>query len=308
MTPANVTFRPGRLDDTYTAFLLFEESLADLARRMGQTDPMSFDDPETMAMMWVRRRSLYEHLARTADQFWLAEQDGQAVGFSRSIVRDGHWELTELFVKPGVQSAGLGRELLRRAAPSGPVTSKLIVASPDLRAQALYMKLGTYPRFPIYYWWREPEAVEFTTDLVFEPIAAGDNVMETLASIDRQVLGYRRDAEHDWLLSDRQGYLVRRNGEVVGYGYEGRSNGPFALLDPADFPAILAHAETAAARTESKPGRGHFGVEIPMVNTTAVAFLLDRGYRMDRFIAHAMIDHSVGQFDRYALTSPPFFV
>lgn len=308
MTSSRATFRPGTLDDSYAVFYLFEESLADLARRIGFTGPMSIDDPQTLAEMWTRRRLLYEHLARTADQFWLAEQDGQVVGFSRSIVRDGHWELSELFVKPGVQSAGLGRELLQRSAPAGPVASKLIVASPDPRAQALYMKLGTYPRFPIYYWWREPQEVTVATDLVFEPVAAGNDVLAALAEIDQQVLGFRRDLDHGWLLSDRQGYLYRRGGQVVGYGYEAQSNGPFALLEPADFPAVLAHAETTAARSGSGSGRGHFGLEVPMVNTAAVDHLLSRGYHIDSFIGQAMIDRPFGRFDRYVLTSPPLFV
>ena len=34
---------------------------------------------------------------------------------------------------------------------------------------------------------------------------------------------------------------------IVGYGYLGEHNGPFASLDANDFPAILAHAETEAA-------------------------------------------------------------
>lgn len=308
MTSSRATFRPGTLDDSYAVFCLFEESLADLARRLGETRAMSIDDPETLAAMWTRRRSLYEHLARSADQFWLAEQDGQVVGFSRSILRDGHWELTELFVKPGVQSAGLGRELLQRAAPAGPVSSKLIVASPDPRAQALYMKFGTYPRFAIYYWYREPEVVTVETDLVFHAVTASPETLEVLAAIDQQVLGFRRDPDHSWLLSDRQGYLYQRGNQVIGYGYEGQGNGPFALLDPADFPAVLAHAESAAARRGSSSGRGHFGIEIPMVNTVAVDYLLGRGYHIDYFTAQAMIDRPFGQFDRYILISPPFIV
>ncbi|MEZ4767384.1 MAG: GNAT family N-acetyltransferase [Caldilineales bacterium] len=308
MNESPVTFRPGTPDDSYAVFHLFEESLADLARRLGHTGSMSIDDPAALAGMWQRRRSLYEHLANTADQFWLAEQAGEVVGFSRSVVRDGHWELTELFVKPGVQSSGLGSELLRRAAPVQPVVSKLIIASPDPRAQALYMKLGAYPRFALYYWYRVPETVEVETDLTFEAVQETADVLEALAAVDRTLLGFRRDADHRWLLHDRQGYLYRRSGQVAGYGYEGQSNGPFALLDPADFPAVLAHAESTAAQAEQQAGRGHFGVETPLVNITAIDYLLARGYHIDFFHAQAMMDRPFGQFDRYIATSPPFFV
>jgi hypothetical protein len=85
----SITYRPATFDDSYTVFKIFDETLADLSRRLGFTEPTSFSDPAALERMWPERRSLYEHLARTADRFWLAERSGQAIGFARSIVRDG---------------------------------------------------------------------------------------------------------------------------------------------------------------------------------------------------------------------------
>jgi GNAT superfamily N-acetyltransferase len=297
------TFRPGTAADSYAIFRVFEETLADLNQRFGSTTPTSWEDPTALGRMWAERCSLYEHLAQTAERFWVAEQDDRVVGFSRSILQDGVRELTELFVLPGVQSGGVGRELLARAFPANGARYRSIISSPDVRAQALYLKSGVYPRFPIYYFGRSPEAVSVTTDLVFEPISASPGNLEILASLDRSLLGYRRDVTHAWLLGDRQGYLYYRDGAPAGYGYVGVRNGPFALIDDRDFPAVLARAEDEAA----KDGR-EFGLEVPMINRAAVDYLLVRGFHMDSFMAISMSDVPFGKFENYIVPSPPFFL
>jgi len=302
-TPA-LSFRRGTPADSYTAFCVLEESLADLNRRLGSTEPTSWQDPAALARMWEERRSLYEHLAHTADQFWLAEAGDRAVGYARSIVRAGVRELTELFVVPGEQSAGAGRELLARAFPPGGSERRVVIASPDIRAQVLYLKSGVYPRFTMFYFGRVPEAVAVATDLAFEPIAPTPENVAILADIDAALIGHRRDADHAWLLSDRQGYLYRRDGAPVGYGYVGARSGPIALLQPADATAVLAHAETQSARA----GRDHFGLDVPAINQAAVDHLLARGFRVDVFVAQFMSDAPFGRFENYIGTSPPFIL
>ncbi len=299
-----ITFRPGAIADSYRIFTVFEETLADLSRRLGSTEPTSWADPAALERMWQERRSLYDHLGHTAAHFWIAEKDGRIIGFARSILRDGFLELTEYFVRPGEQSAGLGRELLARAFPADGARRRIIIASTDNRAQARYLKAGVYPSFPIYYFSRTPEIVTATTDLTIEPITASPQNQAILDELDLTILDHRRQADHAWLLNDRQGYLYYRGDQPVGYGYVGLRSGPFALLDPTDFPAVLAHAENTAAAS----GRDHFGLEVPLLNRTAVAYLLARGFQMDGFIALFMSDAPFGQFDHYIVTSPPFFL
>lgn len=302
--PASITYRVGIPADSYTIFKIFEDTYADLSRRMGSTAPTSAADPEALAHMWQERRSLYQHLAHTAEHFWIAEREGQSIGFARSINRDGVRQLTEYFVLPATQSAGVGRELLERVFPAEDAKFRSIIATTDMAAQARYLKAGVYPRFPIYYFGRKPEDVPVVSDLVFEPLTASPNDLAVLGELDQKVLGYRRDVDHQWLVSDRQGYLYYRDDTPVGYGYTGVRNGPFALFETNDFPAVLAHAESTAAQQ----GREHFGVEIPMVNQTAVDYLLDHGFRMDSFIAILMTDIPFGKFENYITTSPPFFL
>ena len=300
----DITYRPGTEADSYAVFNIFEQSIADLTRRTGSNIPTSIADPKTLARTWHERQSLYDHLARTADQFWVAERSSQPIGFSRSIVRGDVHELTELFVLPNQQSSGVGRELISRAFSKNRHAHQAIIATTDPRAQALYLKSGVYPRFPIYYFGRKPEIVSVPSDITYKPIEASSENLELLGNLDVALLGHRRNPDHIWLLNDRSGYLYYRNGQPVGYGYLGVRNGPFALLDPNDFPVILAHAESHAAQY----GREKFGLEVPAINEAAIDYLLSRKFKLDDFMTFMMTNKPFGKFEHYILTNPPFFV
>jgi len=123
----------------------------------------------------------------------------------------------------------------------------------------------------------------------------------TLASIDREVLGFRRDTDHRWLLSNRRGFVYLRNAAPVGYGYVGLYQGPFAALEPSAIGAMLAHAESVAEGEE-------FGVEAPLINRSATQYLLEHGFRMDPFVNYYLSDVELGKFDRYLVTTPSLFI
>jgi len=297
-------YRLGTEADSYAVFTVFERTLADLVKRMGSNALTSIANPEALTRMWKERQPLFEHLARTANQFWVAERDGEVIGFARSIVRGNVRELTEFFVLPEVQSGGIGSELIQRAFPFDGIEHRSIIATADFRAQALYLKSGVYPRFPIYYFGRQPEVVDISSDLTFEPIKNSLENLKILGILDETLLGFQRDVDHSWLLNDRQGFIYLRQGQPVGYGYLGLRNGPFALLDGNDFPVVLGHAETQAASN----GQDEFGIEVPMVNQIVVDYLLDRKFRLDSFIAVVMNNKPFGKFENYLITSPPLFI
>lgn len=299
------SYRPGAVEDSSAVYDVFVHTTIDLERRMGLPDAdIIWLDPAIVASYWQRRQSLFEHLARTADQYWVAEADGQIVGFARSSVRDGVRELLEFFVRPGYQGQGIGGELLRRAFPAGDAQRRAIIATREMRALARYMKAGVYPRFPNYYTFRKPEPVEVATDLEFAPAADTPETLAAIRAIDQAILGFTRDVDHRFLLQDRQAILFRRAGQVVGYGYFGKGTGPIALLDAADFPAVLARAESEAAAR----GDDEFGMQLPLVNRHAVDYLLGRGFRLEDFTVFFMSDEPFGRFENYIFTSPPFFM
>ncbi len=300
--------------DTYATFQVFLHSVLDLSQRQGVVAITGGDDPTVLEELWQRRRSLMEHLTRTAEQFWVAENDGKIIGYARSILRSSqaqepqssqHLELTEFFVQPGEQSRGVGGELLKRVFPAqSERRHRSIIATTDSRALALYLKRKVYPRFPIINFERAPQMVEIPSDLEIEPLTLDNGSLAALSSLDEAVLGFQREVDHRWLVSDRQGYLYFRAGKVVGYGYVGYRSGPFALLDASDFPAVLAHAESQAAHA----GYSTFGVETPMINRRAVDYLLVRGFRLSPFIALFLCDKPLGRLENYLAVAPPFIL
>ena len=300
-----LTYRVGTLQDTGPTFDVLVAALADLDRRAGTAElRKAWTDPAFVRQYWAQRRPLLEHLARTADRFWLAEREGQVVGYARSIRNDGVRELTEFFVLPGSQGEGVGRELLDRAFPHDATGRRIVIASTDLPALARYLKAGVSPRVSIYPMSGTPQAAVVPTDLAFALAEPGPTTLAAIREIDRAVLGFTRDPDHAFLMSDRRVYLYRRGDRVIGYGYVGTSTGPIALLDPAAFPAVLAHAETEAAK-QAEPA---FRVIVPLVNRIVVDYLLGRRLRLDAFPMVLMSDEPVGDFTRYVGTNPPVFL
>jgi GNAT superfamily N-acetyltransferase len=297
-----VTYRPGTIEDSQAVFQIFVRTIMDYSARMNVMAITGGDDPDVLESLWRKRRSMFEFLARIASQFWVAETDGEVIAYARSIEHDGLQELTEFFVSPDNQSAGVGGELLARAFPETEARYRTIIATLDERAMFRYMKAGVYGRFPFKYFYRKAEKVYVQTDLVIEPMNL-ELHCEEINRIDRQILAHSRQPIHEWIASSRKGFVYKRNEEITGYGYVGSSNGPFAVLDEKDFPAVLAHAESLMA----EQGRD-FGAETPLVNSEAIRYFIERRYKIDSFSAIFMSNVPFGKFENYLCFSPEFFM
>ena len=297
-------YRPGTPADSRTCFEVFETAVDDLGRRLGSGGNATAGDPDA----WAIRQPMFDHLAATADRWWIAEHEasGSMVGYARSILRDGVRELTEFFVLPSTQSGGIGGELLRLAFPGDGVRHRAIVATIDPRAIARYIKAGLDGRAPMVGLEAVPRVVHLATDLEREPIDPLDPPIEALAAIDAALLGFRRDADHRWLAGERPGWLYRRAGTAVAYGYHPTRplwGGPYAAMVATDLPVVLADGESAAAAA------GHPTVTFDLALTARTGFdhLLARGFRIDPFVMIFFTDGPTEGLDRYILTSPPFF-
>jgi len=291
--------REATASDSRAVFEVFIESLIELGQRLGVETITG--GVENLDALWAKRAPIMTHAAETADRWWVAEENGRVVGYARSTLRDGIRQLTEFFVRPGAQSAGLGRGLLERVFPEEGARGRILIATQDPRALARYLKAGLLARFPVYHLGRPRRGDPYRGDLEATPVTQDQYGLALLASIDRDVLGFRRDADHRWLLSNRRGYVYLRNGSPVGYGYVGLYQGPFATLDPTAIGSMLAHAESVAEGDE-------FGVEAPLINRSAIQYLLEHGFRMDPFVNFFLSDVELGKYDRYLVTTPSLFI
>lgn len=302
MTGAAPPLRLANPADSEPCFRLFWDSISDLAARTGTPWEGTADD------RWPGFTDLYALLAEIAAEWWVAEDgEGRLIGYARSIERGadrGLFELSEFFVRPGHQSAGVGRALLERAFPLGRGDVRAIVATGDVRAVARYHRADTSIQFPILGLNGHPSAdAANELGLDAEPIA-GARGLDEVSEIEREVLGYERGpSELAWLLDRREAYRYRVAGRTVAYGFIGLDGaGPIAARGPEHLPAVLRHLEARAAAI----GHEDLGFEVPAPNVIAIRHLLERGFRIDPFVTYLMANRPFGRFDRYLGFTPPF--
>ncbi len=298
MTDPRLSFRRATTADSRACFDVFLPAVGDLTARQGA--PWR-PDPEEL---WPRLQPMYDHLAKQAAEWWVVEgADGELAGYARSVERGGLFELSEFFVHPDRQSAGIGKRLLELAFPPGRGEVRVIIATTDVRALRRYHAAGTFARFPIAAL-EGPPSPDAAADPDVEAVRAGAHDIPALRRIEAEVLEF--DRGHDgfvWLLGDREGWLYRRDGRDIGYAFVGeRGLGPVAALEPAEQAAILAHVEVRGAAL----GRREIGFEVPMLNEVAMRHLLERGFRIDPFFTFLLSSRPFGRFDRFIGFAPPF--
>jgi len=260
------------------------------------------------------------------------------LGFGSAWLRETTWYLALLFIRPEAQAGGLGRRLLLRTfpraapgngsfeiggqsamvegAPDGPAPR----TSPDRHrsgalmatcvdsiqpiSTGLYASYGIVPRVPVFTaignprWGALPDLPRDVVATGFEALPEAVPPAETLASIDRELLGFARPQDHQlWSREGRRGVLIRHAGDgaVLGYGYVQASGrlGPVALLDDTLYPSVLGSLVSRV----SPPGP--FFALVPGVNHRAMVALLRAGLQFEGFPGILSSTRPWAALDRY---------
>jgi GNAT superfamily N-acetyltransferase len=292
--PAELNIRKGTLSDNRAAFDVSMLAMKDLFLRHGYEWKL---EPEAF---WKVLEPFVTHLAEHAAEFWIAEDraDGELIGYARSVERDGLFELSELFVRPDKQSAGLGKLLLEKAFPAGRGQVRTIIATHDVRGVARYYGAGTAARFALFSLTGKPrrKATE-----IHEVLRVGPAEIDEFAEMERAVIGYARHADYSWLLENREIYRYRNAGRTVGFGcFSETGQGPVVVLEPEEQPAILRHFETLA----QSRGMESMSFQVPSINVVVMNHLLECGYKIDTPPSLLMSSKDFGRFDRFIPFAP----
>ena len=224
MTPPP-RIRPMRPDDVEACETISSTAFHELDLRTYQR---GWPDPEPRppgrSEAWRRRT---RHLITTdPGGCWVAEADGELVGFATSLVRELMWILASYAVRPGRQGQGLGRALLDAALEHGRGCLRgMLNASEDPQALRRYALAGfrLHPQMTLV----------GTVDRSVLPVVrhvregtAGDR--DLLDSVDRGVRGAAHGPDHE-VLGRELRLLVTDRPAGSGYAYVNASGAPVLL-------------------------------------------------------------------------------
>jgi GNAT superfamily N-acetyltransferase len=240
----DIIYRPATINDLEPAARLVQQALNGLRVQHGlmATAPL--------------RSPLFQRFSLAEDPtgLWVADAGDTVVGFGFSWVRQKFWYLSQLFIRPDMQTKGVGQELLsqtlRQGEQNGTENRALTTFAFNTISTGLYVRNGIFPREPLYRVVAPAPVVERKIKpagcLDALPIEPWPQSEDWLAEIDEQVLGFRRGSHHEFLLS---GFAVRaaridRAGRQAGYAYvsgEGHI-GPIAISQDADAKQVVQTA------------------------------------------------------------------
>ena len=232
--------RPAAAPDLPGLHGVFQSAIGELFHRHG------FVPPRPPLEAFVEQHAhLLEH---DGSRFWVAEDAGELVGFSSAFERGDVWYLSALFVLPGRQARGVGRELLRRAWDgASPAVGRRLTIADSIQpvSLGLYGRAGLLP---------VAAALSLTGDPRVEEapeLEAGTPSGEELAALDRTGYGFDRSLDHAFWQRRARVTLWRREGEAVAYAYRW----PGGRLGPLAGASQQAAAEALRAELARLAGR-----------------------------------------------------
>ena len=331
-----VTFRPPRPEELADCALVWHASVNDYMSRLGHplpppvlepamrlgehllaTDPGHFRVAVKASPGGRRDRIVGFGIGLQREHVWFLSQlyvlpEEQQRGIGRALLS---------LVLPSAPEAGsaepadAGRRAgAARRSAAGRVSWRRVPTAPSRSPTPSTASSASSPRLPVFNLVGRPsspsrlpslpEGIEAIAleppDLVSHrnPAAPGKSELrQTIDAIDRDVLGYAHQPDHDFLrLQGRTGFLYRTGaGEPLGYGYSSQVGrfGPVALLDETLTAPVIGHLMRAI-----EP-RGATSVWVPGANDRAMVALLRAGLRIEGFPAMFCWTRPFAAFERY---------
>jgi GNAT superfamily N-acetyltransferase len=214
-----------RPDDVLAAEALSSEGFYELETRLaarGGPDPEP--RPPERGDQWVERTL---HVLRTdPGGCWVAEVDGEMVGFATSISRELMWILATYVVRPGVQGRGIGKALLAAVLQHGRGCLRaMFSSSADPKAVRRYRAAG----FSLHPQMHLTGTLDRAAIPVLEKVRDGSpSDFDLMDSVDRRVRGAAHGPDHALLLGMLR-LVVSDTSTGSGYAYHAADGMP-ALL------------------------------------------------------------------------------
>ena len=297
-----LVYRPAREQDLKRAQELVVRSINDLTERHGFG---------TMAVVRPTKFQSFS-LKDDPDGLWVAEDEDEILGFAFSWVCGDLWFLAELFVSPGHQGRGIGRELLKRTLEHeqkrGATNRALITFTFNTVSQGLYIRHGMFPRLPIYNF---NVARDLLMDrlkgaqLRYAPLEDNASHLHSVAHIDEQALGVSREKHHRHLINDSgiRGVIFYVEDDCVGYAYISPDGqvGPLSVAEPK----ILGAAFKTALHLAAKTGSSQVSAFLPGTSEVALSIAVEHGMRIT-FPMVLVSTHDFGNWAQYLPRNPGF--
>jgi GNAT superfamily N-acetyltransferase len=273
----DITYRPAKDADLEQGVDIVADAINDLRARHG------------FGLTMIAGPPLFQRLCLSEGPagLWIAEARGKVVGFAMSWMSQRFWFLAQLFVRPELQANGVGQALLSRtleqAQTHAASNRALVTFAYNPKSTGLYIQNGMYPREPLYFISALASGVERclgreTCEVV--PVGPLAQSQDWIGTIDEEVLGFRRDTHHGFLLRGGAARAVQitHNGRLSGYAYvsQGGHIGPLAIVPGADAKAVICAAIRCAL--EDRPQQ--VSMIVPGSADDILATVSDLGFRI----------------------------
>jgi GNAT superfamily N-acetyltransferase len=279
----DITYRPAKQEDLAEAERVVQQSGNALRVRHGR-QPWPAPPPIAFPKFC---------LAQDPSGLWVAADSDTIVGFGFSWMTGEFWFLSQLFVRPETQAKGVGQTLLSKtlmqAERNGAANRALITPAYNIASTGLYLQNGLYPREPLYRMAAPAQTVAQNladTGYDITPIAPWPEpgewpAGEWIGRIDQELLGFRRDLHHQFLLGGfaARGVRIELAGDTAGYAYTSAQGhvGPLAIAPDADAKAVV----TAALRCALEGGARQVSMIVPGRADIVMQTILALGFRIE---------------------------